>query len=612
MLSISNRPTVMLGKLLFLLSTLAVVSAQSYGVIENFKQTQNTIDTITLEWDLTGGEIAIQKYTLVTDDDFMQDIRCPVAHCTHVVDYLDSCTMYQFTLTPHFKDHFEGDTVATSGNTVEEIPSAPMNPSVVTSNRGLLVTWKPPTESPNCVAKYILCARIKGEVATDCHETKDLTLLLSDVQLCSDYVITISPATPMEQFGPSASTEARTEEGVPGAPENVVVKLSTPTMIKITYDDPLTNPHCVDEFGVMYGEVNRDANHVTRARLPGVRKSHEHTISPLDACTNYTIGVYGISPAGIIGPSTVQYAATADVEPRPPPAVLVNPTGSDSLDVVWPGDPTNKCADTIEVCWTDHIHPEEICQGIDDKDTIDGGGTFTITDLLPCSNYEVTVTIDSPTGMSSIPLSNWTFTDDITPGAVENLAVKGVEVNRVTITYSPPSEQKQCVKEYDTRVINLDEQWWSNLPAEVSNNGPTIEESHNQLEACTNYAFHVRTVSRSGLMSPWNIIETKTNEAKPSEPRNLQVKDTTEFSVTLIWFQPETNKMCATSYRLDWASGPATGSHKIDIDTSQHIPFEMEHIVSGLESGTVYTFTVTTLSETLGESKSTPLKVKTL
>ncbi|XP_064105645.1 tyrosine-protein phosphatase Lar-like [Macrobrachium nipponense] len=590
--------------IIWLLSALVLASAQSYGVIENFRMKSNTIDTIVLEWSLVGGDVPVSKYTLIYDDDFTQDVRCPVQYCTHEVDYLDACTVYDFKLIPHFKDGVDGETAVTSGHTVEMIPGEPTNPSASSSSSGILVTWQAPAENPNCVDKYIVCARIKGDLDTNCQETYDLTLLLEEIQLCSTYVITIHASTPTGQMGPESAAEATTSEGVPGIPENVIVTLSTQTMITITYDDPLKNPRCVVEFGVIYGEIDRRIKTVDSSRGNG---KHEHTISPLDACTNYSIGVYGVNPSEKKGPTAVQYAATADTEPFPPHYLIVDPTGPDSVDASWPGDPTNKCADSLTVCWTDHIHPVEFCEDIFDRDIIDGGGSFTITDLLPCSNYEVTITAHSPTGMSSPTLANWTFTDDITPGPVENLKVKEVEVTRIAISYDPPSDQAQCVKEYDTRVINLDEGGPTTLE-----DGPFvvgIDESHTELDACTNYALHVRTVTRTGLVSNWTIVQTTTGDALPSEARNFQLHDATEDSLALYWFQPELNKRCAIAYRLSWNSGDDSGSETIDL--TPPLPFEVTHTISGLKACTDYQLTLIAISATAGESAAATLSAST-
>ncbi|XP_068232349.1 receptor-type tyrosine-protein phosphatase delta-like [Palaemon carinicauda] len=565
----------------------------------------NTIDAIVLEWSLTGGDIPVSKYTLIYDGDFSQDVRCPVEYCTHEVDYLDACKVYEFKLIPHFEDGVDGKASTTSANTVEKIPGEPTNPSASSSSSGILVTWQAPKENPNCVNKYIVCARIKGELENVCQETDGLTLMMEDIQLCSTYVITIHASTPMEQMGPETSTETTTAEGVPGIPENVVVALTTQTMITITYDDPKTNPRCVEEFGVIYGEITNTIKREDSLRSNG---QHEHTISPLDACTNYSIGVYGVSPSEKKGPTAVEYAATEDTEPLPLHFIIVDPKGTDSIDVTWPGDPTNKCADSLTVCWTDHIHPVEFCEDIFDSDIIDGGGTFTITDLLPCSNYEVSITAHSPTGLGSPIISNWTFTDDVEPGPVENLQVVTADINQISISYDPPSEQAQCIKEYDTRVINLDEGGNINLEDEHFVVG--IDESHNELDACTNYALHVRTVTRTGLVSDWSIVETKTGDALPSEPRNLQLHESTETSLDLYWFQPEFNKRCATMYRMSWKS--VDGSKSTDIEVSPPLPFEVTHTLEDLKPCTEYDISVTAVSDTAGESAPVTLKASTV
>ncbi|KAK7024269.1 hypothetical protein SK128_007753 [Halocaridina rubra] len=586
---------------LFVLSALGLAVAQTPGTIENFQMTNNGEIFVDLEWDLVGGDLVIDKYTLLYDGDFSTDIKCPVAHCVHKVNYLNPCTVYDFTLTPHFEGGIDGDTVATQGNTLDLIPGPPLNPSATPNKNGILVTWERPSENANCVDKYQVCLREAGETATDCKMHGNNTIVLRDIQLCTDYIISISALTPVGTAGPDVTTLATTGTGVPGIPQNVVVTLATQDMIKISYDDPFENPNCVDEFGVIYGPLDKTFGQIS----PVLTGEHEHTISPLDPCTNYSIGVYGMNSNGDIGPTAINYAATEDAVPLPPSSVDVTPGGPDSIDVTWPGMPDNGCGETITICWNDQIHPEEQCQEIDGGGIIEGGGSFIIKDLLPCTSYEIVIVINSPSGMPSLPIGNFTFTDDVTPDPVENLRISSVSAHEMTVSYDAPSNLPQCIREYDTNVINLDQVYDTAKYFNMENHlTPRIDETHNELEACSNYRVEVRTVSRQGLESPWNSVDTVTGGDTPSEVRNLQEKSSTTNSVTLLWFQPATNPRCASAYLVEWAGGNET----VVMSTSE---FSIEYTITGLETCLPYTFSVTAQSTSSGDSAPATIDVTT-
>ncbi|ROT75871.1 frazzled protein [Penaeus vannamei] len=375
------------------------------GEIQNFQQKSNGADYIELEWSLTqDGDYTLHKYTLTTDKDFSNDVRCFNEHCTFVVDYLPACTDHDFELVPHF-DGPSGDVlgaVATAtGSTADSPPGAPSNIEVSgLGASGTNLTWDAPATNPGCVDVYEVCYRLDSDTATKCENTTDTSITLTALEACGRYQVTVTGVTPSGAAGASLDTFITTQDGVPGQPQNVVVGLSTVDSITIQWDDPLINRLCIDRFAFSYGETHTRSLHYVRA------SDHEAIISPLNGCTNYTIDVFAVSSAGIAGPFVRNYAATAETEPLAPPSVIVGAHGPDSIDVVWGSDPNEKCSGSITICWHDRDHVE-ICESIPDG----GGNNFTITDLLPCSSYDVIVSVVTPGGIVGQPAANATHTD---------------------------------------------------------------------------------------------------------------------------------------------------------------------------------------------------------
>lgn len=91
------------------------------GTVSNFQQKSSGDGYVELEWNFTPGDAAypLHKYTLVTDNDFSNDVRCFDPHCAYVIDYLAACVEHTFEITPHFDKpdggEILGDTSSTTG-----------------------------------------------------------------------------------------------------------------------------------------------------------------------------------------------------------------------------------------------------------------------------------------------------------------------------------------------------------------------------------------------------------------------------------------------------------------------------------------------------------------
>lgn len=348
-------------------------------------------------------------------------------------------------------------------------------------------------------------------------------------------------------------------------------------------------------------------------------------------------------------------------EPLAPPSVIVGAHGPDSIDVIWGSNPDERCSGSITICWHDNDHVE-ICENIPDG----GGNNFTITDLLPCSSYDVIVSVVTPGGIIGQPAGNATHTEDVrkclfsascwfrtianhlyshfyterfpnvscwsdtnadhiysvfvlrrdfltrllllpaAPGPVKFLRMKEVTSHEMTISYEAPDTHPQCVHEYDIEIINQDDYF-----SKHSHVVPYMDGTFTDLEACADYLVNVRAVTRTGLFSEWRSITTTTGGDVPSVPRSFAVEGFSLTSVTLNWWQPDTNKLCVTKYRLEWTDGTISNSTEISPSPGQALPFENQFIATGLVACTDYTFTVYAISDVGGTSNPATVTQKT-
>ncbi|KAG7160512.1 hypothetical protein Hamer_G001788, partial [Homarus americanus] len=206
--------------LLYLTAAIAVCAAQNLGHIENLKAKSGD-ESVTLEWDFVKGDAAyrLHKYTLVTDNDFSEDIRCPADHCVHTVDYLEACKEHTFDLTPYFDDTInsgtvDGDTAATTGYTYDKPPNSPSNLRIVSEEElGTTLQWDAPTKNTVCVKSYKVCFRLDADPNPTCDTTEDTTVLLPGLQACGKYHVSVTPVTPTNAEGPKLEQDVTTGDG---------------------------------------------------------------------------------------------------------------------------------------------------------------------------------------------------------------------------------------------------------------------------------------------------------------------------------------------------------------------------------------------------------------
>ncbi|XP_071525807.1 protein sidekick homolog [Panulirus ornatus] len=594
----------MRGIIAYLAAALALCSAQNLGHIENLQQTNNGKDFITLEWDFVEGDTTyvLHKYTLLTDNDFSEDIRCPASHCKHDVEYLPACSSHYFELTPHFDDPATGgdvlgDTVNTNGNTADDIPGAPSNLAIVEDNDvQTTVQWNPPTDFPKCVDHYSVCFRLDEEDDTVCYTASDTSLATSDpLQSCGLYHVTVTPVTPSGAQGSPLEETINVRDGVPGQPEDVVVGLITKETIELKWNNPHTNPLCVFRYAITYGKTH---SRVVSSPAVGREYQHHATISPLDPCSNYTIDIVAVNKAELSSPSVTRFAATMETEPDAPPTITLDPSGTDTIDVSWGANEDDRCAGHFEICWLDGVHMVEICENI----TTGGDNNFTITDLLPCSRYNIVITVVSPGGLTSIPTGNTTSTQDVTPSPVVNLKVASTGVNELTVNFEPPKNNPQCVRGYEIDVFDQDLKMLQ-THREVT---PYMDISVTDLKACTHYLVKVRSVSPTGRRSGWRQVTTKTSDDTPSAPQVFGISGFTKTSISLQWFQPEINPRCTSLYMLHWEGDGNAGN----VEIPRGSDWKVTHTVTGLTACVPYTFTLKAKSST-GESDPVQLEQST-
>ncbi|XP_066988330.1 uncharacterized protein [Macrobrachium rosenbergii] len=574
------------------------------GVIGGYILDLEAIDAgttwIYLRWTLSPTIYKIHKYSLLIDDDLTTEFPCPDATCYHNATYLDPCAKHTFRLTPHF--YIEtldraGTPAHVDANTLDIEPSAPENGVVLnTTESSATIAWE--AIGTQCVSKFKVCYRNFGDHPTEiCKNTVDTTFLMSDLEACAAYEIVVrtiglsgKPSTPLVFY-------LNTDEALPGAPKNVEAVMSTTDMVTITWDDPEDHALCVDMYTVTYKKADNSTHHEVSAPSSTLRQiatpsaDHTMTIHPLEPCTGYIFKVAAVSRSGLFGPYALRQARTLEGDPGPVYSMGLSQETTSSIYVNW--DAPTACLDHFKVCYFDQEEVGEVCQNVDDT-------SMTLSELYACTEYFVSVSLVTPSGILGNKTWANTRTLDLAPGIPTNVSIVKVTSHSIDIRYDPPAVNPQCTVEYDFEIIDKSANRATSTRSEKQ---VGLDNIFQHLEACTLYEARVRAVSHTSLHSDWAVVSEVTKEDTPSAPQNFAATSVTSTSVDLQWFRPAANDRCIAEYYLDWSEG----SESICCP----LKFEMEASVTGLTACTDYTFTVNAVTPEGASGEVATLKVKT-
>nr|XP_045609987.1 von Willebrand factor A domain-containing protein 7-like isoform X1 [Procambarus clarkii] len=555
------------------------------GMILDLEAVSTGQTWVTLKWTITPTKYEVHKYTILIDDDFTEDDRCSQSECLHNVTDLRPCTPYTFKVTPSFTvegSYVAGEAAATQASTTDQEPSTPVNGAVVDSTTdGVNITWE--VQHNSCISQFQVCYRTTDTwVWVLCERTSSTSYEMRGLEACVEYEVSVASITPSGLQSSSLLFTVNTQESAPGAPRNVQTVLSTPYSITVTWDDPLENAHCIDRYAVSYTVTDVTLTVEVAARLHHQRAGSDNSviIENLDPCTNYTIWVSGITVSGIVGPYVESNTATAEIAPSSVTSVTLQEVTSVSMKVTWEG--TMTCVDHFNLCY---YSQEEVVLYCYEEQVM----VATLTGLLPCVTYYVSVTAVSPSDLYSHTLWQTMSTLQVAPGEPQNLTVSSVTSHSISIDFDPPVENPQCTNEYDYTIIGVDEEV-------IYSDRQTYNQVDNifeDLEACTNYKIQVRALSSEKLGSQWVTTSATTSEEEPSRPQAFQVLQTNETTLEVSWWAPDVNSNCVKYYELQWTSPYGDVNYdSITPAPGDELPFVIVRLISGLEPCTVYGLSV--------------------
>ncbi|XP_069945687.1 receptor-type tyrosine-protein phosphatase H isoform X3 [Cherax quadricarinatus] len=249
-------------------------------------------------------------------------------------------------------------------------------------------------------------------------------------------------------------------------------------------------------------------------------------------------------------------------------------SSTNSIEAVW-GEVSGATYYTIS--WS----PED--NGGTDNVT-DGNNTYTITGLVSCTNYTVT-------------LQPWTETDEV--GDKQQSTI-------LTMTHASDPPQMLTADEVEDQSDKLTVNWttpeapgplcpvtnysvtWDNTNTQVLVDSAITSDTHftiSNLEAYTNY--NVCVVAINSLYSEPNCTVSQTDQDKPGVPGNLTVDCIGARSLSITWSYPDEPRGIITNYIVTWNTTDEDNVTEAIVEANI-----TEYTVKDLEPCTTYNITL--------------------
>ncbi|XP_064098435.1 von Willebrand factor A domain-containing protein 7-like [Macrobrachium nipponense] len=563
------------------------------GLVYDFQVIDIGITWAYLRWSITPTPFEIHKYTLVDNDDYTWEFPCKTEVCYRNVTDLEPCLLQNFQLSPVFTvdgGDFRGGHAYASATTLSREPASPVGGRIVdVTETTVTVAWTP--VDANCISLFQVCLKPVGfSDAVRCNMTEETSFEFVNVEACAKYEVEITPIDLEGTLGKKSLTiDINTKEGVPGKPVDLQVEIETYESALLTWWDPVDHALCVDTYivtteiisGASSQEVSRETYYRSAANAGITPQQHFFQEKPLRGCTNYTFKVYPRGFSGTMGPYAREDRETLETDPVPVEFVNLAEVTTTTIDAAWGS--VDICLDHYKVCHYNDYDETEVCVDLTDTQT-------TLSDLLECLVYHVSVSSVTPSGVVSEKKRADAKTVDVAPSAPQNLTIGQVTPHSIAIRYDDPSENPQCAAHIGLDIAKANGEHQQPVSSTSLVKGHVKEHTFDKLDACTKYVIKIMASSPDGLASGWDSVEATTDMEVSGPAQNFRVDGKTTTSINLKWFEPEVNGRCVRKYSLSWEGGSKTIEPATPEET---LPHEVEQLVDGLTSCTEYTFELT-------------------
>ncbi|XP_072047731.1 protein sidekick-2-like [Amphiura filiformis] len=223
--------------------------------------------------------------------------------------------------------------------------------------------------------------------------------------------------------------------------------------------------------------------------------------------------------------------------------------------------------------------------------------SWTILDLIPYTEYIISVSAWNAAGQGPFSNGTRTTTDEEEPSAPVNVSSPFSGLDYITVEWYVPDPPNGIITSYLVEYWELRKPANNRMNQTVVRNSQMIQHSIYDLETDTSYGIRVRAETRIGY-GPWSrTIIASTIGDVPGQPENLEAEDIKENSITLTWTSANSTNSKVLDYTLTYLAiwkpyvfkliEPLTRNIQPAPNTTRH-----EYIVDDLEPSTGYEFSV--------------------
>ncbi|KER23757.1 hypothetical protein T265_14574, partial [Opisthorchis viverrini] len=451
---------------------------------------------------------AAYHYVVITYDQKQQIVnKLNVSDRQTTLDGLDGCSEYWVTIRAIGIEGPSNESRAVKIHSTSA-PSAPTDIQIRKYEQTkLMVSWNDSSECRNYSGHHYTVAVYDNQMQlVDELNTTDLSVTLVDLDLCSEYWVTVRAVGPGGHSNESGAVKIDAVSA-PDKPTDIQLHRLEHTKWMVSWND---SSECQNYSGYHYTVTIYDTDNHRLIEQNTTDRSF--TVEDLDWCSQYWVHIQAIGPTGLSNESTLlKYQES--VAPMSPTNIQLRSTGPQKWLIAWNDDTDCQNSAAYHYVVITYDQKQQIVNKLNVSDrqtTLDG--------LDGCSEYWVTIRaigIEGPSNESRAVKIHSTSA----PSAPTDIQIRKYEQTKLMVSWNDSSECQNysgyhyTVTIYDTDNHRLIEQ-------NTTDRSFTVED----LDWCSQYWVHIQAIGPTGLSNESTLLKYQESvgvKSKESDPVKL-------------------------------------------------------------------------------------------
>ena len=491
-----------------------------------------------------------------------------------------------------------------SGGVIMKTPFVPPGPPHIEdvsniAHDGMTISWSAPeSDGGSEITNYLIEKKDRSGIKwTRCNRQKvtDLSFRVTGLATGHEYEFRVAAENIVgvgEPSLPSSNYKACDPKYKPGAPAYVNVIDSTNSSLTVSWGKPLTDGGSAIQ-GYIVEVCKAEQEEWAMVTPPTGLRVNKYEITKLTNGQEYKIQVCALNKLGVGEPAVLSGTAKPEERVDPPEirldselrkGITVKASGSVRIHIPFKGRPTP------EIRWTKDEG------ALTEKAVLEKAPNFTQLSIDSCDRSDsgkYTLSLTNSSGS----VSEFVVVKVLdTPGAPQNLVVKDVKRDSVTLVWDVPLiDGGSKTKNYVIDKRESTKKAYSNVSAKCSKTTFKVE---NLIEGAM-YYFRVMAENDYGVGQAVETKQASKASEVPLPVRKVLLTDVTKASASLAWEKPEHDGGSRIGGYLIEMQPKGTDKWGVATNTKT-----CEGDVKGLTAGTAYLFRVIAYNE---KGKSEPM-----